>query len=76
MGAIGFAPRSPNLNIYLTDGTSKYEKQLKKLGPHKTGKVCLYIRRLADIDMNVLEEIVTSSYRYAMSRKSDMPKAE
>lgn len=76
MGAIGFAPRSPNLNIYLTDGTKKYERELNKLGPHKTGKVCLYIRRLSDIDIGVLEEVITRSYQYAISRKTDMPKVD
>ncbi len=75
MGAIGFSPRATNLTVYFVDGTSKYAKELAKLGPHTTGKVCLYIKRLRDIDMSVLEEIVTRSYAYAMSRKNAMHRA-
>ncbi len=74
VGAIGFSPRKSNLTIYLGDGTSKYKKLLSKLGPHKTGKVCLYIKHLSDINIKVLEELVRASYQYVMSHKIDMHK--
>lgn len=73
---IGFSPRKTNLTIYLVDGTAKYAKLLSKLGPHKTGKVCLYIRRLDDVNKNVLKELIKSSYQYAMSHKDGMHRAE
>jgi hypothetical protein len=76
MGAIGFAPRKSNLTIYLVDGTSKYVTLLNKLGPHKTGKVCLYIKRLSDIDQTILEELIRDSYQYVMAHKNDMHKTE
>lgn len=75
-GAIGFSPRKTNLTIYLVDGVSKYTTLLSKLGPHKTGKVCVYIKRLSDIDMKILEELIRESYKYIMSRKTDMHRAE
>jgi len=58
----GFAPRSAHLVIYL-DGrfTDKQERLLERLGPHKTGKSCLYVKRLADIDLDVLRTLVTRS---------------
>jgi len=58
----GFAPRSAHLVIYL-DGrfTDRQERLLERLGPHKTGKSCLYVKRLADIDLDVLRTLVTRS---------------
>jgi hypothetical protein len=76
MGAIGFAPRKTNLTIYLVDGTSKYVELLNKLGPHNTGKVCLYIKRLSDIDLTILEELIRDSYQYVVAHKNDMHKTE
>lgn len=60
---IGFAPRKANLTLYLMDGLARHPELLKKLGKHKTGKGCLYIKRLSEIDMNVLEELVSDSLR-------------
>jgi hypothetical protein len=76
MGAIGFAPRKSNLTIYLVDGTSKYGELLNRLGPHKTGKVCLYIKRLSDVDQTILEELIRDSYQYVVAHKNDMHRAE
>lgn len=61
---VGFSPRKANLTLYITDGFAKYDELMSKLGKHKTGKSCLYIKRLADIDMNVLEELVTASLEH------------
>lgn len=76
MGAIGFSPRKANLVIYAVDGINKYKDLLDKLGPHKIGKACLYIKRLSDVNIKVLEEIIENSYKYVMSRKTDMHRAE
>ncbi len=61
---VGFAPRKANLVLYIMSGFSEYEKLLDKLGKHKTGKSCLYIKRLSDLDESVLEEIITHSLAY------------
>jgi hypothetical protein len=58
---IGFAPRKTSLTLYIMDGFEKYEKLMSKLGKHKTGKGCLYIKRLDDIDKTVLNELIEKS---------------
>lgn len=55
----GFSPRKANLVVYVLPGYDDISGDLARLGKHKAGKSCLYIRRLADIDLAVLEEIVT-----------------
>ena len=57
----GFSPRKQNLSVYIMPGFSKYEKELEALGKHKVGKSCLYINKLADIDLKVLRKIVRAS---------------
>ena len=60
----GFAPRSAHLVIYLIGGfADRDERLLERLGPHKTGKSCLYVKRLADIDLDVLRTLVTRSMK-------------
>ncbi len=61
---VGFAPRKPNMVLYVMAGFTRRNALLAKLGKHKTGKACLYIRSLKDIDMQVLESLVTESVRY------------
>ncbi len=58
---IGFAPRKANLSLYLMVNIKTQAAVLKKLGKHKTGVGCLYINKLDDIDMNVLNEMVNAS---------------
>lgn len=58
---MGFAPRKANLTLYLMGGIQRHPALLKKLGKHKTGKGCLYMKRLADVDAKVLEEIIRAS---------------
>lgn len=58
---IGFAPRKANLSIYLTLNVKKMESHLKKLGKHKTGVGCLYINKLEDVDIKVLESMINDS---------------
>ena len=60
MPLIGFSPRKDATVLYLT-GFSDSEALLAKLGKHKTGKACLYIKRLADVDQQVLEALVAKS---------------
>ena len=61
----GFSPRKRDLTLYLMPGVQRYPELLAKLGRHSTGKSCLYIKRLADVDMAVLEELVTTAAKNA-----------
>ena len=54
----GFSPRKQNTTLYLTYGVGHYDDLLARLGKHTTGKSCLYIKRLSDIDQGVLRELV------------------
>ena len=54
----GFSPRKQNITIYLSYGFEQNTDLLKRLGKFKTGKACLYINRLSDIDLNVLKSLV------------------
>ena len=60
----GFSPRKRALTLYIMAGFSDYGELLAKLGKHTTGRSCLYIKRLADIDQDVLREMVAQSVRY------------
>lgn len=57
----GFSPRKRELTIYIMPGFSKYGKFLKRLGKHRTGKSCLYLKRLSDVDIGVLGELIEKS---------------
>lgn len=58
----GFSPRRPHLAIYLIGGfENRYPRVLARLGPHKTGKGCLYIKRLDDVDRDALREVINRS---------------
>ncbi|MDA0833505.1 MAG: DUF1801 domain-containing protein [Planctomycetota bacterium] len=57
----GFSPRKQNLTIYIMCGFQKFPALMKKLGKHKTSVSCLYIKRLDDIDRDVLRTLITSS---------------
>lgn len=61
MCRIGFSPRSANLVLYV-GGFPGYEELLGRLGKHKRSKACLYLNKLADVDLEVLEEIVRRTY--------------
>ena len=62
----GFSPRKQNLTIYIMPGYryDSMQDKLSRLGKHKLGKSCLYINKLADVDMDVLEEIVLDGVAY------------
>ena len=57
----GFSPRKQSFTLYIMAGFSKYEELLSKLGKFTTGKSCLYIKRLSDVDLSVLETICIRS---------------
>ncbi len=65
---IGFSPRKHNLALYIMTGFSEIAPLMEKLGKHKTGKSCLYVKQLADIDLKVLESIVSRSIKSMRSK--------
>lgn len=58
----GFSPRKQNLTLYIMAGFDRYENLMQKLGKHKTGKSCLYIKHLSDMNISVLTELIKASY--------------
>ena len=60
----GFSPRKQALTVYIMAGFSKYDALMKKLGKYKTGKSCLYIKRLSDVDEAVLQKLIDESVKY------------
>ena len=57
------ASRKRDLTVYIMAGFERYEALLEKLGKHKTGKSCLYVKRLGDVDLEVLKELVSASVK-------------
>ena len=57
----GFSPRKQATTVYIMPGFSGYETLMKKLGKYKTGKSCLYIKTLADVDEKVLQQLISKS---------------
>jgi hypothetical protein len=62
--AVGFSPRKGNLALYGLTYAPGSAELLARLGQHKTGAACLYINKLADVDLDVLRELVTLGYRF------------
>lgn len=60
----GFSPRKQNLTLYIMSGFDAYDELLAKLGKHSTGKSCLYIKRLSDVDTDVLRRLVKTSVEH------------
>ncbi len=67
----GFSPRKANLTLYIMAGFSRYKELLAKLGKHKTGKSCLYIKRLADVDLAILRQLVKDSVAHVSTSQAD-----
>jgi hypothetical protein len=65
----GFSPRKGTLTLYVVNGLAKYGDQMAKLGKHKTGKGCLYIKRLSDIDEKVLANLIKDSVKHMRAAK-------
>jgi hypothetical protein len=66
----GFSPRKQALTLYMMSGNDKFEKELEKLGKHKIGKSCLYIKKLSDIDETVLRKMIKQSIEIVKKRYS------
>lgn len=64
----GFSPRKTALTIYIIPGFAAYKGILARLGKFKTGKSCLYVKRLADIDMGALEELIAASVAHVRKK--------
>ena len=60
----GFSPRRQALTVYILAGFGRFDTLMGKLGKYKTGKSCLYIKRLSDVDEKVLEKLIDASVRY------------
>lgn len=67
---VGFSPRKQNLTLYIMSGFEQYDELLQRLGKHSTGKACLYVKRLADVDPAVLRELVKLSVEHMVSTNS------
>ena len=68
---VGFSPRKANLALYLIAKGDDFEDQLVRLGKHKRGASCLYVNKLADIDLNVLESMIVRSWELAREKYGD-----
>lgn len=64
----GFAPRKSNISLYLMAGFYRFDSLMRDLGKYKTGKSCLYVKQLADIDEAVLVELVTESVAWVREK--------
>lgn len=60
----GFSPRAQSLTLYIMPGFSRFDSLMKKLGKHKTGKSCLYIKKLDDVDQKVLRTLIDESVKH------------
>jgi hypothetical protein len=67
----GFSPRKNDLTLYLMGCVEGFPKLMKRLGKHKTGKSCLYIKKLDDVDLDVLRELVTESVARMADKRID-----
>lgn len=63
----GFSPRKASLVLYIMSGFTGHDALMKKLGKHKTGRSCLYINKLDDVDMDVLRELISRSVEHVSS---------
>jgi hypothetical protein len=66
----GFSPRKQSLTLYIMTGFAKYEEILENLGKYKTGKSCLYIKKLEDVDLAVIEQLISASIAHLQGSKS------
>ncbi len=68
MPLAGFSPRKQNLTLYNMGGFERYDDLLKKLGKHTTGKGCLYIKRLDDVDLPTLKSLIEESVKHVKQK--------
>lgn len=67
----GFSPRKQTMTIYIMPGFDKYQKELDKIGKHKTSVSCLYFTKLPDLDLNILKKIIAESAQAMRGRSTD-----
>lgn len=65
---VGFSPRKAALTLYIMPGFERYDGLMQKLGKYTTGKSCLYLKKLADVDMEVLRELVAASVEHMRNK--------
>lgn len=68
---VGFSPRKQNLTVYIMCGFDKHQDIMEKLGKYKTGSSCLYLKKLEDIDLKVLRELMEQSIHYLKEKYPD-----
>jgi hypothetical protein len=73
--AMGFYPRKDKMTVYLMDGTARHAELLARLGKHTTSRVCVYIKRLSDVDLPILRQILRQSYEYVKFQDGHMHRA-
>jgi len=71
MPVIAFSPRKTNFVFYIINESQHQKDLLAKLGKHRTGKVCLYVNKLADIDLNILEHLLTDAWKHGLKNKEE-----
>lgn len=64
----GFSPRKTSLTLYIMPGFERFDELMQKLGKYKTGKSCLYVKKLSDVDENVLRELISESVKYMRNK--------
>jgi hypothetical protein len=69
----GFSPRKQNLTLYIMGGFNQFPDLMKQLGKYSTGKGCLYIKKLDDVDTKVLQKLLVQSVKAAKSSKAKQP---
>lgn len=67
----GFSPRKNDLTLYIMGGTDAFPDVIKRLGKHKTRGSCLYIKKLADVDLGVLQELMQQSVEKLAEKRTD-----
>ena len=74
--AAGFYPRKNKMTVYLMDGTARHSELLSRLGKHTTSRVCVYFRRLSDVDLGVLEQLIRESHDNLMAHDGNVKRIE
>ena len=70
---VGFSPRSRNLSLYIMPGFREFDDLRSRLGKHSIGVSCLYINKLADVNRDVLRELIAKSYRFMCDEGLPLP---
>jgi uncharacterized protein YdhG (YjbR/CyaY superfamily) len=69
----GFSPRKQNLTLYIMAGFEEYDELLKQLGKYKTGKACLYIKRLDEVNLPTLKKLIQQSVKHMAKTNAPLP---